>query len=261
MKELSFSYSLKITFSNPVENHRFTLRCVPLSGTRQQIQSLHTEVVPEESISESIDSFGNFCIFGHALNPHTLFSVTVNGIARTGLAPFEPAGPDHLMGLYRCQTDYTRPGQNLMRFFQGFSFEPGQSNFDKAIVMMNRLYESFRYEAGSTNYRTSAEEAFTLGKGVCQDYSHILICLCRMAGIPAKYVTGMLVGEGASHAWTEIYDSERWIALDPTNLLTVDDRHIKISSGRDYNDCVMNQGLFYGKTFQTQEVQVIVREV
>ena len=82
-----------------------------------------------------------------------------------------------------------------------------------------------------------------------------------MAGIPAKYVTGMLLGEGASHAWTEIYDKERWLALDPTNLLIVDDKHIKISSGRDYNDCVMNQGLFYGKTFQKQEVQVIVKEL
>lgn len=95
-------------------------------------------------------------------------------------------------------------------------------------------------------------------EGVCQDYSHILLSLCRMERIPARYVVGMLVGEGLSHAWVEVYESGRWIALDPTNNLVVDDEHIRISVGRDYGDCTMNQGIFVGQTTQTQEVKVFV---
>ena len=99
-----------------------------------------------------------------------------------------------------------------------------------------------------------------LGCGVCQDYSHILISLCHLAGIPARYVVGMLTGEGASHAWVEIYQDEKWYALDPTNNLIVDDEHIKISHGRDYRDCLINQGVFTGCAKQTQEIQVVVEE-
>lgn len=260
MKELSFYYSLKIEFSNPIENHRFTLRCVPLCTERQEIINLNVQLQPSASLGDSIDSFGNHCIFGYAKGPHTLFQVEVQGLARTGLSPYKSAGKPHQMGLYRYQTDYTMPGPKLREFYRQFSFTPEQSNYDKSLSFMNRLYEVFRYEPGATNYRTSAEEAFALGKGVCQDYSHILISLCRMSGIPARYVVGMLEGEGASHAWTEIYDQERWIALDPTNLLVVDDRHIQISAGRDYNDCILNQGLFTGQVFQKQKVKVIVKE-
>ena len=100
-----------------------------------------------------------------------------------------------------------------------------------------------------------------LGMGVCQDYSHILLSLCRMERIPARYVVGLLMGEGLSHAWVEVCSGGRWIALDPTNNLVVDDQHIKISSGRDYKDCMINQGLFVGRTTQRQDVHVSVTEL
>lgn len=111
-----------------------------------------------------------------------------------------------------------------------------------------------------TAIQTTAEEAMALGMGVCQDYSHILLSLCRMEHIPSRYVVGMLIGEGLSHAWVEICDNGHWIALDPTNNLIVDDQHIKISSGRDYQDCIINQGLFVGQTTQVQTIHVSVTE-
>ena len=126
---------------------------------------------------------------------------------------------------------------------------------------MAALYERFQYVPGSTSIRTTAEQALDLGMGVCQDYSHILLSLCRLERIPCRYVVGMLMGEGLSHAWVEICQDGRWIALDPTNNLVVDDQHIKISAGRDYRDCIINQGLFVGQTTQHQEILVRVQEV
>ena len=93
---------------------------------------------------------------------------------------------------------------------------------------------------------------------MCQDYSHILISLCHMEKIPARYVVGMLEGEGLSHAWVEIYENGMWIGLDPTNDLVVGEQHIKVSSGRDYGDCTINQGIFTGAANQTQTASVVV---
>ncbi len=205
--------------------------------------------------------FWKFLSFGHCSTPHTLFLAEVKGIARTGLASSEYAGEDYQMGRYRYETAYTKPGDALRKFYRSFDFASEMSNLDKIIKMMEKLSEVFSYQQGVTNFATTAEEAFCLGKGVCQDYSHILITLCYMAGIPARYVVGMLIGEGASHAWVEVFQNRHWFALDPTNMLLVNEDHIKISSGRDYNDCVINQGIMIGNAQQSQEVEVLVEEV
>ncbi len=260
MKELRFSYEMKLTFDTPIQKHRFTLKCMPRTTARQEIADLQVAVFPEEFLEEDEDSFGNRCIFGHAEGLHDCFSVKMTGCARTGLHDREPAGELYRAGMYRCQTDYTRPGERLCAFAEQFSFAPEDSNLTRAMTFMERLYATFSYVQGVTDIYTTAEEALALGKGVCQDYAHILLSLCRMERIPCRYVVGLLMGEGASHAWVEVYEDGYWIALDPTNHLVVDDAHICISTGRDYRDCTINQGVFVGNTTQTQEARVSVWE-
>lgn len=258
MKELHFLYEMKLAFDQPVEKHRFTLKCVPCTSSRQQISELTVEVFPKEFLSTDKDSFGNYCIYGYSEGMHDHFSVRVEGRAKTGLAAWEPAREEHCIGMYKYQTDYTKPGPALTAFAGQFTFASDMSGYERALVYMHGLYEQFSYVQGVTDIHTTAEEAMACREGVCQDYSHILLSLCRMERIPARYVVGMLVGEGLSHAWVEVYESGRWIALDPTNNLVVDDEHIRISVGRDYGDCTMNQGIFVGQTMQTQEVKVLV---
>ena len=81
-----------------------------------------------------------------------------------------------------------------------------------------------------------------------------------MAGIQARYAAGMLIGEGLSHAWVEVAQEGRWYGLDPTNGVRVLENHIKISHGRDYGDCLLNQGVFTGTANQQQTVSVTVEE-
>ena len=82
-----------------------------------------------------------------------------------------------------------------------------------------------------------------------------------MKKIPCRYVTGMMLGEGKSHAWVEVYSDGMWIGMDPTNSQLVDDFYIKIAHGRDYSDCLVNQGIFTGNVTQIQEISVNVEEV
>ena len=261
MKKLHFIYKMKLTFDPPVYRHRFTLKCTPRTDARQEILELEEEIYPKEFLSEDEDSFGNLCVFGYAAGPHDCFSARIEGVARTGLSPAVPAGPEHMVGMYRYQTDSTRPGPSICSFAGTFHFKSGATALDKAYAFMDGLYGRFSYVQGVTGVSTTAEQALALGEGVCQDYSHILLSLCRMERIPCRYVVGMLEGEGLSHAWVEIYHDGGWVALDPTNHCPVGDQHIKISSGRDYRDCLINQGLFTGRSAQRQEISVAVNEL
>jgi transglutaminase-like putative cysteine protease len=137
----------------------------------------------------------------------------------------------------------------------------GETDFDYAMGIMHKLYKDFKYVKGVTDINTTAEQALELKSGVCQDYSHIMIALLRMSGIPARYVVGMMMGEGFSHAWVEALIDGEWIGFDPTNDKNVDDTYIKISNGRDYQDCIVNRGVFYGCVTQNQNIKVIVSEV
>ena len=129
------------------------------------------------------------------------------------------------------------------------------------MFYMQWLLEHFKYESGSTQITTTAEEAFTAGRGVCQDYAHIFLSLLRMDQIPCKYVTGMMMGEGLSHAWVEIRSEAGWLGIDPTNGRFVDSDYISIAKGRDYKDCLMNQGVFVGRDRKATQAQAINAEV
>ena len=108
------------------------------------------------------------------------------------------------------------------------------------------------YEYGSTSVRTTAEEAVSLGRGVCQDYAHVMLAVCHAAGVPARYVSGHLLGEGGSHAWVEVLAPASSgsgvipVGFDPTHDRRVKDGYLTIAVGRDYSDVSPTSGTFSG---------------
>ncbi len=186
------------------------------------------------------------------------------------------------LGIYRYPTALTRPGEKIRGFFEeciaqtaGSDSGTAQSagskcstssgtsvpplvGADWAVQVMHKLHNSFTYQKCATDVHTSAEEAMAKGAGVCQDYAHIFLSLLRLKGIPARYVTGMLRGEGESHAWVELALGNFWYGLDPTNDCVVAGEHVRIACGRDYGDCRISQGVFFGGARQTQQVSVSV---
>lgn len=259
MKTLQYRYYLKIDFDQPITHHSFTVRCTPPADERQKPIQQNISILPKEFLSSNADSFGNSYFFGRTITPHSLFEVVSEGKIQTGLSETTAAKEPYRLGMFAPQTAYTRPGVGLQAFFGGLRVPKG-SNLEKGLFLMEKLRENFRYVPGQTNISTTAEQAWQLGCGVCQDYSHILLSLCRMAGMQARYVAGMLIGEGVSHAWVEVAQDGRWYGLDPTNGIRVFEDHIKISHGRDYGDCLINQGVFTGTARQTQFVSVQVEE-
>jgi len=128
--------------------------------------------------------------------------------------------------------------------------------------------KSFAYEAGVTDAESPIDLALSVKRGVCQDFTHIMIAICRAWGIPARYVSGYLFTDRqhgdrsdpeATHAWVEVFlPSTRWIGLDPTNNVLAGERHIACAVGRDYNDVPPSRGVYKGESDSQLAVAVSV---
>ena len=139
--------------------------------------------------------------------------------------------------------------------------------FEKAAAIMRWINAEFSYEPGVTDAETHPETALRLRKGVCQDFAHVMLGMCRTLGIPARYASGYiytgggtaLIGAQASHAWCEIYLPDTgWIGFDPTNAVLADDRYIKVAVGRDDGDVAPIDGRYRGQADVRMDVEVTV---
>lgn len=108
-------------------------------------------------------------------------------------------------------------------------------------------HRALRYEVGQTGTRTSAGQALERGSGVCQDFAHVLISLCRAARMPSRYVSGYAPGEGLMHAWVEVLCGESWIAFDPTHNRRTDAHCVFVACGRDFRDVSPVGGTYEGQ--------------
>ncbi len=271
-RELSFYFDTVLNFSGSVTEHNFLLRCIPADAPEQSILSYTLTVYPDGAASLGRDSFGNVVRAGRVVEAHDSFRYTLQGMAYRddSLRVPEEAAP-----FYRYASPLTQITPELEAFYKNIVKDAAgwdgatqiQSQggtqvqsitalnaLEKAKILCAKVYDYFTYTPGETNVMTTAGEAFAEGKGVCQDYAHVLITLCRMAGMPARYVSGLFIGEGASHAWTEIWMDGLWYGVDPTHNCPADEKYLKLCIGRDYSDCPLERGVFSGWAKQSQKV-------
>ena len=262
MTRLQFRYYMRLSFTESVKNHRFTLKCIPNSDERQQISITEFKVRPNSFINDTVDSFGNLVVYGYEECEHNQFEFEIKGNAKTDINGLNKTESDDILrdsqiSLFKYQTEITRPGELILEYYNMLENKESEA-LDYAMHITQTLGNDFMYVSNSTDIQTTAEEAMNKKIGVCQDYAHIMLSLCRLRKIPCRYVTGMMTGEGASHAWVEVFADNKWIGMDPTNASIVDEHYIKIAHGRDYKDCLVNRGIFNGNVIQTQEVSVNV---
>lgn len=147
----------------------------------------------------------------------------------------------------------------------------GDSNdvFQTAYQVVEFIYNHFEYCKSTTTVNTHANEVLELRRGVCQDFAHAALALCRCLGIPARYVSGYFFdhtrgqkmrGAEASHAWIEVMvTGHGWFGLDPTNNRVVDDTYVTLGTGRDYRDVAPVTGSYYGPLPHAFDVTVRVK--
>ena len=265
MKRLHFDYCMEIRYSKDVSWCCYTIKCIPSNSERQKISKQKIEMIPETRPEWAIDSHGNRYIFGSNDKPHSYFKFHISGDAECGLANYECKSNECEEMIYRHSHGLTVAGDNIKSFYKKTVANHSEFNdctpYEKCQILMEELQTVYKYEKGVTDVSTGAEEAFSNGKGVCQDYAHILISLLNLAGCSARYVTGLIIGEGESHAWVEVASDGKWYGVDPTNNTRVSDSHIKIGVGRDATECQINRGIMHGGGDQTVDVSVSVAEI
>ncbi len=130
------------------------------------------------------------------------------------------------------------------------------------------VYQSMTYRYGATGVRTTAAEALALGAGVCQDYAHVMLALCRACGLPSRYVSGHLLGQGGTHAWVEVILPTRdgtgdaiAHAFDPTHASRGGLGYVKVAVGGDYSDVAPTSGTYVsgarGRLTATKRVALV----
>lgn len=254
MERLSFYYDTSLSFSEPIHEHSFLLRCVPPDLPEQRIIEYKLEILPMAGSGRyGTDSFGNRTYAGRMATGHRFFRYTAYGIAlrddtRKEKAPFLPC--------FRYPSRLTGATERMKNFLAELPLVG--DDLMKAKVLAKAVHRHFVYTPGATAVTTTAGEAFALGKGVCQDYTHVFLALARCLGIPARYVSGLPRGEGASHAWAEIWQDGLWYGVDPTRDCPVDEGYLKLCTGRDFGDCPVESGIFSGAASQRQDVYMKV---
>ena len=254
-ERFQFYYDIRLEFQQPVRHHAFVLRCIPPSFPGQKVLEASLTLDPQVSYTLQQDGFGNLLQLGCLEEPHDHLHYTVQGAVH--LAPEERAA-EPCPPIFRFPSAYTQPSPEMERFFQVLELPAGPAG--RAWALSQAVRARLAYAPGVTSARTTAAQAFALGKGVCQDFAHVYLTLAHLAGLPARYVNGLPLGEGASHAWCEVWLDGVWTGIDPTRGCWADRGYIRFGLGRDFGDCPIERGVFLGSTGQRQTVYMKVSQ-
>ena len=260
-------------------NHAFTLRCLPQELPSQHVLDFRILMEPETELSYQTDSFGNRFCYGMIRENHSLFRVQVSGHAERFPDRMDASTMQQEM-IFRSFSKETRPGPVLTALYRRLLHElygrpmpeegkesageqplrraSSEETLSYAAAARDLVHSYMTYKPDATRYDTRAEQAAKGREGVCQDFSHMLLALCRMAGVPARYTAGLLIGEGRSHAWVEVAAGGLWHPMDPTNPDIAWDQQVIFSHGRDAEDCKINRGTYYGPSAQMQFIRAAV---
>ena len=249
----------------------------PIEDSRQKVLNHTIGITQNPLISRFKDKYGNDLAIFSLLAPHKYLNI--NSIIEVDIDPFfEPILDDTSSSWEKIDGyKYDFHLKEFLEIEKIQSIEPIKTlvdsllnrekhPFENAKLLSEYIFNHFEYRQGVTSVETEIDEIWELKAGVCQDFAHFLLVILRLASIPARYVSGYICpqnhelrGEGATHAWVEVYiPNFGWIGLDPTNNCVTSDRHVRLAVGRDFNDCTPVKGIFKGNLNHRLEVTVVV---
>ena len=165
--------------------------------------------------------------------------------------------------LFRRETALTKVGEGVRGILDALDSDEGDITRLHALSALIR--ERVDYQVGTSDVETTAEDAVRNGQGVCQDHAHIFIAAARQLGYPARYVSGYLriddvIDQDATHAWTEAYvDGIGWIGFDISNVISPDERYVRVATGLDYRGAAPISGMRYGSAQEDLHVDLTVQ--
>ena len=270
-------------YSNPITDSVMEIRKQPRTEGKQRNLRFELDVSPHAKVDSYKDYMGNTIHNFDIPAAHTSLAVKANAIVE--IKDFELL-PDALdMSAWDILDEqaenyefhdmllagqYAKTTQRL----QQFAKEIGVSRYADPLTVLSdmtmNIYNAFEYTQHITKVDSPIDVALEGRRGVCQDFTHIMLAMARSIGIPARYVSGYLFhrqdkdrsDNDASHAWVEAWLPELgWVGFDPTNNLIAQNRHIRVCVANDYANASPARGVFKGDADTALEVKVQVSEL
>lgn len=277
--KLQVFHRTRYQYASPVSDSFNEARLRPIDDDNQSCERFLLKVVPATRLSHYLDFQRNYVHLFDLSEPHTELSVEATSVVVTA---DERRLPDDLVTTPLTAMAECARLEGCHDFLQGSRYveltpEAWRLALDvtagitdvwhAAQALSRHIHREFAYQPASTNVHTPMAEALRAKRGVCQDFAHVLIGMCRSLRLPARYVSGYLYngpadqlrGAQASHAWVEVFlPGLGWRGLDPTNGTQPDGRYVKIGSGRDYSDVSPLRGTYRGTPQRKMTVEVLV---
>lgn len=272
-------HTTKYRYDQPVSQSISEARMTPRLFSGQKVFETRLTIDPGfATLSTRVDYFGNVATTIAVFGMHDRFTVTATSLVETGLAPARDVPPvpweavrDELAAPlaeeslaaseYIFESPYVALGQ-AVQDYAAATFAPGRPLHEAVEDLMHRIHADFRYMPDSTEIGVSTADLLKDRRGVCQDFSHVMIGAMRSVGLAARYVSGYLrSGQGAeaSHAWVSVFfPGVGWLDFDPTNNLMPTDGHVTVGWGRDFGDVTPLKGVALGGGGQKVDVEVRV---
>lgn len=280
----TISHVTRFRYSEPISESFTEIRKRPLDEATQRCLSFELITSPRAAVQTYLDMWGNHVHHFNILRAHKRLEILTRTLVEVQPRPLPPAGAitydlwpeiDQCQQLsefwdYLSESQYVQFTPNLRDFAQELSLTGREKDPYGLLLQLSQLiYDQFEYDQKRTTVDSGVDEVLAHRAGVCQDFTHLLIALARLAGIPARYVSGYLFhrteptnkdrsASDATHAWVEAwFPGWGWLGIDPTNNVLVQERHIRVAIGRDYADVPPNRGVFTGQA--TSELMVAVK--
>lgn len=236
-------WSTQYHYDNDVHLLHNELRVLPASIGAQRVLEETLVIEPTGAILELTDAFGNRYQHTSALTGTGMLEVVANSLVETTHEPPEAQLTSLLEHLLIRPTARAPFDPRLERFESS-----GADPLALARDFCRQMSEAFEFAQGFTDAHSTAADLLDGGRGVCQDFAHLLLAVLRARGVVARYVSGYLVGDDSSamHAWVQVAHEGRWHGFDPANGTEQSDHYVFVASGRDYGDVAPIRGTYAG---------------
>ncbi len=249
----SVTQSFRYEYAQPVSDLKHRLVVIPPERFGDQRRLRHQVSVGLDGVTldDRIDRFGNNVVEVFAPRVASAIEFDVNiAVERRAAEPNRLLDGWLADGYLLQPSALTTPDAHIRRIAEDLGGS-ASSGVELADRINGWVHDAMTYEYGVTGVRTTAAEALAQGSGVCQDYAHIMLTICRACGLPARYVSGHLLGQGGTHAWVEVVlptndgtgDAIAW-PFDPTQASRAGLGYVTIAVGADYSDVAPTSGTY-----------------
>lgn len=256
-------------YSAPVCESIMEVRMHPRNEGWQRCSTFQLAVSPRTRVFSHRDYLGNVVHHFDVPSHHSKLTIVAEAVVQVEAGPPLPeALSDSAWGELDAlvafsdqyemlaPSHFAQPSLLLQELSRDLRVERRTDPLSLLRELNTALFQRFEYTPNSTKVDSPIDDALSASRGVCQDFSHVMIALVRGVGIPCRYVSGYLYhrredhdrsSDGATHAWVEaLLPGLGWVGFDPTNNLIPGDRHIRTAIGRDYHDVPPSRGVFKG---------------